>query len=60
MLIFNRDDFYDTGWIEEYKNRKKNILWLEKRDTGIPVTRGKFCQKRACQDVQGYNNGLSP
>lgn len=39
MLIFNRDDFYDTGWIEEYKNRKKNILWLETRDTGIPVTR---------------------
>jgi YesN/AraC family two-component response regulator len=39
MLVFNRTDFYDTLWIDEYKNRKKSILWLETRDTGIPITK---------------------
>lgn len=39
MLFFNTADFYDTVWIDEYKNRKKNILWIETRDAGIPVTK---------------------
>jgi len=39
MLTFNRADFYDTAWIDEYQNQKRNILWLETREAGIPITR---------------------
>jgi len=39
MLIFSRPEFYDTAWIDEYKRKKKNILWMETREVGIPVTR---------------------
>ncbi|WP_083197746.1 AraC family transcriptional regulator [Thermoclostridium stercorarium] len=39
MIYFNRSDFYDTAWIDEYKNKERNILfWMETREAGIPVT----------------------
>lgn len=39
MIYFSRDDFYDTVWIDEYKSKKRNILWMETRETGIPITK---------------------
>ena len=58
MLVFNRTDFYDTLWIDEYKNRKKSILWLETRDTGIPVTKESSAKSGLAEHI-GYYDGLS-
>jgi AraC-like DNA-binding protein len=37
-LFVKSDQFYDTDWIDKYNLIKQGLVWLDTRESGIPIT----------------------